>query len=127
MRINLPRNSGAPSTGDVEVRFGQSDDVCIAYTLRVVVFDWDENNLKKISVHRVSVAEVEQALSREPILIYEQEADNESRYVYYGETDRDRLLAIVLTERNDKIRVITAYTLDAGQKRDYMERRTRGE
>lgn len=28
-----------------------------------------------------------------------------------------------LTERDEKIRVITAYDLDAGQKRDYLKRR----
>jgi len=95
--------------------------------MRVAVFDWDQNNLKKIRAHRVKVAEVEQALAREPILIYEQDAGGEARYVYYGQTERDRLLAIVLTERDNKIRVITAYELDAGQKRDYLERRARGE
>jgi hypothetical protein len=91
-----------------------------------VVFDWDRSNLRKIRAHRVKVREVEQALSREPIPIYEQTADDEPRYVYYGETERNRLLAVVLTERGDKIRVITAYGLDAGQKRDYLERRVRG-
>jgi uncharacterized DUF497 family protein len=69
----------------------------------------------------------EQALGREPTtLIYEQDADGEARYVYYGQTERNRLIAIVLTERNNMIRVITAYGLDAGQKRDYLERRARG-
>jgi hypothetical protein len=93
----------------------------------LVKFDWDQNNLNKIRAHRIKAEEVEQALSREPILIYEQDADGEARYVYYGETERNRLLAIVLTERDSKIRVITAYDLDAGQKRDYLERRERGE
>ena len=91
------------------------------------MFDWDDNNRRKIRVHRVSTAEVEQALSGDPILVYEQDVDGEIRYVYYGETKRHRLLAIVLTERGDKIRVITAYTLDARQKRDYLDRRARGE
>ena len=50
-----------------------------------------------------------------------------SRDVYYGEAAHNRLLAIVLTERGHKIRVITAYDLDAGQKRDYLQRRERGE
>jgi hypothetical protein len=36
------------------------------------VFDWDENNLRKIRAHRVKRADVEQALSNGPILIYEQ-------------------------------------------------------
>jgi uncharacterized DUF497 family protein len=61
------------------------------------------------------------------ILVYEQEADGEARYVYYGETERNRLLAIVLTEHDTKIHVITAYILDAGQERNYLERRARVE
>ncbi len=93
----------------------------------MVGFDWDQNNLKKIRAYRIKVEEVEQALAREPILIYEQDAGGEARYVYYAETERNRLLAIVLTEREDKIRVITAYDLDSGQKHDYLERRARGE
>ena len=49
------------------------------------------------------------------------------RYVYYGETDSGRLLAVVLVERGEKIRVVTAYDLDVGQKKDYLARRLRGE
>ena len=51
----------------------------------------------------------------------------EVRYVYYGETDSGRLLAVVLVERAETIRVVTAYDLDAGQKKDYLARRLRGE
>lgn len=91
------------------------------------MFDWDRHNLEKIKVHGIDAAEVEQAISISPILIYEQDADGETRYVYYGETSALRLLAVVLTERNDRIRVITAYDLDAGQKRDYLERRLKGD
>jgi len=47
--------------------------------------------------------------------------------VYYAGTNGCRFLAIVLTERQEKIRVITAYDLDAGQKHDYLSRRARGE
>ena len=91
------------------------------------MFEWDKNNLRKIRAHRVKRGDVEQALSNDPILIYEQDAGGEPRYVYYGEGDSERLLAIVLTERDDRIRVVTAYDLDAGQKRDYLARRLRGE
>ena len=91
------------------------------------MFEWDRHNLKKIKGHGINAAEVEQVLSISPILIYEQDAEAESRYVYYGETASLRLLAVVLTERNEKIRVITAYDLDAGQKRDYFRRRLGGE
>lgn len=91
------------------------------------MFEWDKFNLKKIRAHDVNVKEVEQALSISPILIYEQDSNDESRFVYYGETANLRLLAVVLTERNARIRVITAYELDAGQKRDYLERRLKEE
>ena len=36
------------------------------------------------------------------------------------------MLAVVVVERGEKIRVITAYDLDAGQKQDYVARRLRG-
>ena len=66
-------------------------------------------------------------LANGPMLIYEQNVGGEPRFVYYGETDTGRPLAVVLTERDDRIRVITAYKLDAGQKKDYFARRLRGE
>ena len=91
------------------------------------MFDWDRHNLRKIRAHGITQQEAEQALANDPIAIYEQDADGEPRYVYYGETNAGRLLAVVITERGDKIRVITAYDLDNSQKRDYLERRAEGE
>lgn len=91
------------------------------------MFDWDDGNLRKIRAHRIKAEEVETALSNDPILIYEQTLEGEVRYVYYGETDSGRLLAVVLVEREKKIWVVTAYDLDTGQKRDYLARRLRGE
>jgi uncharacterized DUF497 family protein len=88
---------------------------------------WDENNLRKIRAHRIKRDDVGYALSNGPILIYEQNVGGELRFVYYGETDTGRLLAVVLTERGYRIRVVTAYKLDAGQKKDYSARRLRGE
>jgi uncharacterized DUF497 family protein len=94
---------------------------------RIAVFDWDEYNLRRIRAHRIKPEEVEQGLSNSPILIYEQTVQGELRYVYHCETDSARLLAVVVIERGEQIRVVTAYDLDAGQKRDYLARRVRGE
>ncbi len=91
------------------------------------MFEWDRGNLRKIRAHRISRAEAEQVLVNDAITIYEQDMEGEPRFVYYGETDAGRLLAVVVTERTGKIRVVTAYDLDAGQKRDYLLRRLRGE
>ena len=91
------------------------------------MFDWDTNNLRKIRAHRIKAEEVEKTLSNAPIPIYEQDVEREARYVYYGETDSGRMLAVVLVERGETIRVVTAYDLDAGQKKDYLARRLRRE
>lgn len=91
------------------------------------VFDWDASNLRKIRAHRIKAGEVENALSNDPIPIYEQDVEGEPRHVYYGETDSGRLPAVVLVERGALIRVVAAYDLDAVPKKDYFARRLRGE
>ena len=73
-------------------------------------------SLRKIRAHRIKPEEVEQGLSNSPIPIYDQDVQGELRYVYYGETDSGRLVAVVVVERGGRIRVVTAYDLDAGQK-----------
>jgi uncharacterized DUF497 family protein len=91
------------------------------------MFEWDRNNLGKILAHGIKREEAEQALTNEPIPIYQQEVAGEERFVYYGETDAGRLLAVIVTERGERLRVVTAYDLDAGQRRDYLGRRLEGE
>jgi uncharacterized protein len=91
------------------------------------MFDWDRNNLRKIRAHRIKREEAEEALLNDPIAIYEQDVGGERRFVYYGETDAGRMLAIIVTERRGSIRIVTAYDLDAGQKLDYLQRRMQGE
>jgi len=91
------------------------------------MFEWDRNNLRKILAHGIKREEAEEAPRNEAIPIYQQDVAGEDRFVYYGETDAGRLLAVIFTERGDRIRVVTAYDLDAGQRRDYVGRRLEGE
>jgi len=81
----------------------------------MTMFEWDRNNLHKIRTHQIKREEAEEALLNDPIPIYDQEIEGELRFVYYSETNAGRLLAVVLTERGDNVRVVTAYDLDAGQ------------
>jgi hypothetical protein len=53
---------------------------------------------------RIKRGDVEFALSSGPIPIYEQNVGAGLRFLYYGETDTGRLLAVVLTERDGRIR-----------------------
>lgn len=47
--------------------------------------------MRKIRAHRIVAKEVEEALSNDPIPIYEQDVEGETRFVYYGETAAGRL------------------------------------
>lgn len=91
------------------------------------MFDWDRHNLRKIRAHVIDREEVEQVFLNDPIGIYEQMIGEERRFVYYGETNAHRKLAVIVTDRGELIRVVTAYDLDAGQKREYFQRRIRWE
>ena len=91
------------------------------------MFEWDRHNPRKIRAHNIKREETEQPLLNDPIPIYEQQVEGELRFVYYGETNDGRLIAAVVTERGDSLRVVTAYDLDAGQRRDYHTRRVQGE
>ena len=90
------------------------------------MFDWDENNLRKIRKHRISQCEAEEALLSDAILVYEQYVAGETRLFYYGETAAGRLLGVVVNEGRNKLRVVTAYDLGARQKREYLIRRFEG-
>lgn len=91
------------------------------------MFEWDGNNLRKIRAHRITRNEAQEALLNDPLAVYEQNVEAELRFIYYGETTAGRLLAVIVTERGGNIRVVTAYALDSGQKRDYLLRRSQGE
>ena len=91
------------------------------------MFDWDRHNLRKLRAHRVVPEEAEQALLNDPVLIYEQDVEGEPRFVYYGETNAGRLLGVIVTDRADKIRVVTAYDLNRRQRRTYFDKRLLGE
>jgi serine/threonine-protein kinase len=92
-----------------------------AHEKGVIHRDLKPANIKVTPEGRVKV------LVNGPILICSQDVEGEPRFVYYGETHLGRLLAVVVTERDDKIRVVTAYDLDAGQRRAFFERRAKGE
>jgi len=89
--------------------------------------EWDENNLRKIRAHGIHREEAEQAINNNPISVYEQDINGEIRAMYHAETRTGRLLAVVMTMRGNRLRVVTAYEMSAAQKRSYHEERLRGE
>ncbi|MGH9615456.1 MAG: DUF4258 domain-containing protein [Acidobacteriaceae bacterium] len=75
--------------------------------------DWDNRNLAHIAHHRVSPEEVEQVLANGPFEIEVDIRDGELRRVLLGESSTGRILIVVITEVDDKARVVTAWPAKA--------------
>ncbi len=74
-------------------------------------FDWDRNNFEKNWIkHGVLFSECEEVFPNVPLLVSDDENHSlkEKRYYALGRTNQVRLLFIVFTFRNDKIRIISA-------------------
>jgi uncharacterized DUF497 family protein len=87
-------------------------------------FEWDEWNATKIwEKHSVSLAECEQVFFNEPLVVAEdtKHSEEEQRFYVLGATDKARLLFLVFTLRDDRIRVITARNMNRKERRLYRD------
>lgn len=71
--------------------------------------DWDEANIRHIAEHGVTPSEAEEAVLNQPLDLEYTFRNGEVRLRQAGETLAGRILAIVSTVRNERIRVVTAY------------------
>ncbi len=74
------------------------------------LFDWDEANILHIAEHDVTPAEAEQVIDTNPLYLDYSIQSGEVRHREIGETATGRILLVVSIIRNDRIRVITAYS-----------------
>lgn len=84
-------------------------------------FQWDEGNASKNwTRHQVSQTEAEQVFVNRPIVVTAvAAADAEPRHFALGQTDAGRQLAIVLTLRGSRLRVISACPMSRRERRIY--------
>lgn len=85
-------------------------------------FDWDEGNLlKNWEKHGVSVAECEQVFFNRPLLALPDDSHSqvEARFYVLGQADSGRLLFVVFTIRDRRIRVISARDMSRRERRSY--------
>jgi uncharacterized DUF497 family protein len=74
------------------------------------LFDWDQHNALHIEEeHGVTVDEAEEAFRDLPLLFLRRaDTETERRWAFLGRTFAGRLLLVVYTWRNGRIRVVTA-------------------
>jgi uncharacterized protein len=86
-------------------------------------FEWDQHNSEKINTkHAVTSVECEQVFFNIPVITGDdvKHSKTENRFYVLGQTDSGRLLFMVFTVRNDKLRVISARDMNRKERRIYQ-------
>ena len=72
-------------------------------------FDWDEQNVCHLALHQISPGEAEQVLENRPRDLEIELRNGEDRVTQVGETNAGRILIVISTMRDWKVRVVTAW------------------
>ncbi len=87
-----------------------------------IEFEWDKGNIgKNLAGHKVLDQECEEAFfdSNKEITKDAFHSDKEDRYVLLGKTKQQRLLFVVFTIRNCRVRVISARDINKKESKSY--------
>lgn len=87
-----------------------------------ISFDWDTGNLdKNFKKHKVHFREAEEVFFNKPLKVFtdEKHSIKEKRFVAYGISNKNRLLTIIFTLRDNLIRVISARNANKNERRIY--------
>jgi hypothetical protein len=86
------------------------------------LFDWDSANIGHITEHDVTPEEAEEVVLGDPLEMgFEKTAAGQDRWSYIGETSQVRVLQVVITLRDERIRVVTAFEPTKRDKLVYLE------
>lgn len=91
----------------------------------LISFDWDEGNKNKnLTLHQVMDQECEEVFFDPDKKTYKDvlHSDEEERFLLVGKTKKFRLLFVVFTKREKKIRVISARDLNRREKHLYEQK-----
>jgi uncharacterized DUF497 family protein len=84
-----------------------------------MIFDWDEHNFEHIAEHDLDPDNVEDAFYNRNVPAPAYNIRGEGRHALIGTTDAGRIIYVIYTRRNGKIRVVTARDAKVSEKRRY--------
>jgi len=101
-----------------------ADDPLLAALLACTGFEWNVGNSDKNWIkHKVSRAECEELFLNEPLIVAPDEKHSgvEPRLYVLGQTDASRRLFVVVTIRDELIRVISARDMSKREAKEYED------
>jgi uncharacterized DUF497 family protein len=91
---------------------------------RFTGFDWDDSNREKIlRKHSVTPTECEELFINQPMVQLEDPAHSasEPRFIILGKTNAGRRLSCVVTERGERLRVVTCRPMNRKERSQHEE------
>lgn len=89
-----------------------------------LTFEWDDSKAQQnVKKHGVSFEEASTVFS-DPLSLTIRDPEHsreEDRYIMLGESRRQRLLVVAFTERETRIRIISARVANPRERKDYEE------
>ena len=92
-----------------------------------MIFEWDETKaVANIEKHGISFDEAQTIFSDpDSLTIYDDaHSENEERFIDIGRSTAGRILVVVYTERDDRIRIITSRFATARERAQYAQHDT---
>lgn len=114
------------SSFDAPLAKGQDVAECIYVAIHYrlaqdIEFEWDDENEKHLAAHKVTPAEFEYVLTKNAVDLGYTLINDEERYRAVGLTSSGRLLSVVWTPRNGRIRAVTAFPATVSDKKAFSE------
>jgi hypothetical protein len=72
-------------------------------------FDWDHENIGHLALREIKPEDAEQVIRNRPCDLETSLRNEEERVAQVGETDAGRILIVISTMRDGKVRVVTAW------------------
>ncbi|MCO6454360.1 MAG: BrnT family toxin [Pirellulaceae bacterium] len=91
-----------------------------------LAFEWDEDKAEANERKHGVTFEEASTVFADPLslTIYDPiHSDDEDRYITLGESQRGRLLVVVFTDRDDRIRIISSRVTTRRERKDYEKGR----
>jgi uncharacterized protein len=82
-------------------------------------FDWDLHNVGHVARHGVNPIEVEETVERPHVIIPAKSMGGEKRWKLFGTSVTGRYLVVVFTIRDERLRPVTAHTMNQQERRIY--------
>ena len=85
----------------------------------VLKFEWDKGNHRHFYIdnleREITIEEAESIFYDENMKVFDGSSANENRYICIGKSIKNRIIAVVFTERQGLIRPITGFSVKRGK------------